>query len=161
MRFNLSFPEDRSVDVVGMGLNSVDFLCVVPEFPTLNSKTKLQGYSRQGGGQVATAMVALSRWGIRTKYIGKVGGDEMGRFSLDSLREEGIDISSVMIEPQASNQCAVIIVDGISGERTILWNRDEGLIPGGGALPERRLLREDSPPGWTRHPCSNSMCYMG
>ena len=73
-------------------------------------------------------MVALSRWGINTKYIGKVGGDELGQFSLDSLREGGTDVSSVTIEPDTPNQRAVILVDGVSGERTILWDRDDRLM---------------------------------
>ena len=111
-----------------MGLNSVDFISVVPEFPAPNSKTKMLRFSKQGGGQVATAMVALSRWGVKTKYIGKVGEDEMGQFSLHSIRQEGVDVSSVTIEPNATNQFAMIIVDGPSGERTILWNRDERLM---------------------------------
>lgn len=128
MQFNLSFPTDKPFDVVGMGLNSVDFLSLVPEFPTLNSKMEMLRFSKQGGGQVATAMVALSRWGIRTKYIGKVGSDELGEFSLQSLSQEGVDVSSVMIEPYATNQFAMIIVDGVSGERTILWNRDKRLM---------------------------------
>ncbi|MEW6377018.1 MAG: PfkB family carbohydrate kinase [Thermodesulfobacteriota bacterium] len=128
MRFNLSFPTDKPFDVVGMGLNSVDFLAVVPEFPSLNSKMKILQFSKQGGGQVATAMVALSRWGVRTKYIGKVGGDELGQFSLNSIHQEGVDVSSVTVEPNASNQFAIIIVDAISGERTILWDRDERLM---------------------------------
>jgi sugar/nucleoside kinase (ribokinase family) len=128
MRFNFSFPNDKPFGVVGMGLNSVDFLCVVPEFPTLNSKMEMLQYTKQGGGQVATAMVALSRWGIKTKYIGKVGEDELGTFSLNSIRQEKVDVSSVMIEPDATNQFAMIIVDGSSGERTILWNRDKRLI---------------------------------
>jgi sugar/nucleoside kinase (ribokinase family) len=73
-------------------------------------------------------MVALSRWSVKTKYIGKIGGDELGQFSLTSLREEGVDISSVTIEPGATNQYAMILVDGPSGERTILWDRDERLM---------------------------------
>ena len=128
MRFNLPFPKNKPFDVVGMGLNSVDFLTVVPEFPTLNSKMKILQFSKQGGGQVATAMVALARWGVKTKYIGKVGGDELGQFSLNSIRQEGVDVSSVIIEPNATNQFAMIIVDGVSGERTILWDRDERLM---------------------------------
>jgi sugar/nucleoside kinase (ribokinase family) len=128
MQFNCSFPKYKPFDVVGMGLNSVDFLCVVPEFPTINSKMRILKFSKQGGGQVATAMVALSRWGLRTKYIGKIGGDELGQFSLASLREEGVDISSVTIEPSATSQYAMILVDGPSGERTILWDRDERLM---------------------------------
>jgi sugar/nucleoside kinase (ribokinase family) len=139
MRFNLSFPKNKSFDVVGMGLNSVDFLSVVPEFPTLNSKMKILRFSKQGGGQVATAMVALSRWGVKTKYIGKVGGDELGQFSLNSIRQEGVDISSVIIEPNATNQFAMIIVDGVSGDRTILWDRDERLMYREGELRKEEI----------------------
>jgi sugar/nucleoside kinase (ribokinase family) len=128
MRFNLFFPKDKPFDVVGMGLNSVDFVTVVPEFPAPNSKMKMLHFSKQGGGQVATAMVALSRWGVKTKYIGKVGEDEMGQFSLHSIRQEGVDVSSVTIEPNATNQFATILVDGRTGDRTILWNRDDRLM---------------------------------
>jgi sulfofructose kinase len=128
MRFNLSLPTDKPFDVVGMGLNSVDFLTVVPEFPAPNSKMKMLQFSKQGGGQVATAMVALSRWGVKTKYIGKVGEDELGQFSLQSIGQEGADVSSVKIEPNATNQFATIIVDGSTGDRTILWNRDDRLM---------------------------------
>ena len=128
MRFNLSFPKDKPFDVVGMGLNSVDFLTVVPEFPAPNSKMKMLQFSKQGGGQVATALVALSRWGVKTKYIGKVGADEWGQFSLHSIRQEGVDVSSVTVEPDAINQFATIIVDGSTGDRTILWNRDDRLM---------------------------------
>lgn len=138
MGLNLSLPVDKPFDVVGMGLNSVDFLAILPQFPSINTKMKIHRFSKQGGGQVATAMVALARWGIKTKYIGKVGDDEFGSFSLNSLREEGVDASSVIIEPDTTNQFAMIIVDGISGERTILWDRDERLT-----LRPDELRRED------------------
>jgi len=137
MQFNCSFPKYKPFDVVGMGLNSVDFLCVVPEFPTLNSKMRISQFSKQGGGQVATAMVALSRWGVKTKYMGKVGGDELDQFSLNSIQQEGVDVSSVTIEPNTPNQFAVIIVDGVSGERTILWDRDARLMYREGELRKK------------------------
>ncbi len=139
MRFDLSFPTEKPFDVTGMGLNSVDFLYVVPEFPTLGSKMKILARSKQGGGQVATAMVALSRWGMKTKYIGKIGGDELGEFSLATLREEGVDISSVTVEPEGTNQYAVIVVDSVSGERTILWDRDERLMYREGELQQKHV----------------------
>jgi sulfofructose kinase len=139
MRFDLSFPSNKLFDVVGMGLNSVDFLNVVPQYPAQNSKTKILRFSKQGGGQVATALVALSRWGLKAKYIGKIGGDESGRFSLDSIRNEGVDVSSVTVEPDAPNQFATIIVDGLSGERTILWDRDERLMYREGELHKEEV----------------------
>jgi sulfofructose kinase len=138
MRFNLPFSENKPFDVVGMGLNSVDLLCSVPEFPTVGSKTRISRFSKQGGGQVATAMVALSRWRVKTKYIGKIGGDDLGPFSLQSIREEGVDVSSVTVEPEAATQFGLIIVDGLSGERTILWNRDDRLM-----YRERELHKEE------------------
>jgi sulfofructose kinase len=139
MRFNLHFPKDKLFDVVGMGLNSVDFLTVVPEFPAPNSKWKMLQFSKQGGGQVATALVALSRWGVKTKYIGKVGDDELGQFSLHSIRQEGVDVSSVTIEPNATNQFATILVDGTTGDRTILWNRDDRLMYREGELRKEEV----------------------
>jgi sulfofructose kinase len=139
MRFNLHFPKDKPFDVVGMGLNSVDFLTVVPEFPTPNSKMKMLQFSKQGGGQVATALVALSRWGVKTKYIGKLGDDELGQFSLHSIRQEGVDVSSVTIERNATNQFATILVDGKTGDRTILWNRDDRLMYREGELRKEEV----------------------
>jgi sulfofructose kinase len=138
MRFNLHF-QDKPFEVVGMGLNSVDFLSVVPEFPPPNSKMEMLRFSKQGGGQVATAMVALSRWGVKTKYIGKVGEDELGQFSLHSIRQEGVNVSSVTIEPNATNQFAMVIVEGPSGERTIIWNRDERLMYREGELRKEEV----------------------
>jgi len=138
MRFNLS-SQNKPFDVVGMGLNSVDFLSVVPKFPVPNSKMEMLQFSKQGGGQVATAIATLSRWGVRTKYIGKVGEDELGTFSLNSLRQEGVDVSSVTTEPSATNQFAMILVEKSTGERTILWNRDERLIYRKGELRKEEV----------------------
>ena len=139
MRFNLSFPKDKPFDVVGMGLNSIDFLSLVPEFPASNSKVEILRFARSGGGQVATAMVGLSRWGLRTKYIGKVGGDELGQFSLDSIRQEGVDVSSVTTEPDTPTQLGNIIVEKATGDRTILWRRDDRLIYREGELHRKDI----------------------
>lgn len=134
MRFNLFGRPGKPFDVVGMGLNSVDHLCRVPSYPSSNTKMKMLRFSKQGGGQVATAMVALSRWGVKTKYLGKVGSDELGQFSLESIRREGVDVSSVIVEPNATSQFAFIIVEAVRGERTILWDRDQNLMYRDGEL---------------------------
>ena len=127
MKLNIRFPAKAQFDVVGMGLNAVDHLCVVPHYPEFNSKVKMLEYSKQGGGQVATAMVTCVRLGLRARYIGKVGDDELGKFSLESLIQEGVDASAVMVEKGARSQFAFILVDEGSGERTIIWDRDDRL----------------------------------
>ena len=111
-------------DVVGIGLNAVDYLVRVPRFPIPGEKLRMSTFAREGGGQVATALVALSRWGFRCKYVGNVGDDEHGRLSSSLLSREGIDIGHVRTVPGASSQFAVILVEEDTGERTILWDRD-------------------------------------
>ena len=139
MRFDLSLLNHKPFVVVGMGLNSVDFLSLVSRYPESNSKTEILRFERSGGGQVATALVALSRWGIKTKYIGKVGSDELGQISLESLQQEGVDVSSVTTEPDTPTQLGNIIVEATSGDRTILWRRDKRLMSREGELRKEEV----------------------
>ena len=128
-------------DVVGIGLNAIDYLCCVPRYPVPGEKLRMTGFSRQGGGQVATALVALSRWGLRTMYVGNVGDDEHGRLSLSLLREEGVDVSRAGTVPGAASQFAVILVQEDSGERTILWERDARIRIRPGEIPGEEIRR--------------------
>jgi sugar/nucleoside kinase (ribokinase family) len=50
-----------------------------------------------------------------------------------------VDISSVTIEAGATNQYAMILVDGPSGERTILWDRDGRLMYRDGQLRKEHV----------------------
>lgn len=127
-KLHLNLPSNRSYDVVGLGLNAVDHLCVVPHFPKFDSKLKMLDFRRQGGGQAATAMVACQRLGLRTRYLGKVGDDDLGRYSQKSLEDEGIDVAGVIVVPGARNQFAFILIDQRTGERTIIWDRDQRLV---------------------------------
>ncbi|MFQ5559599.1 MAG: carbohydrate kinase family protein [Nitrospinota bacterium] len=112
------------VDVVGLGYNSVDYLCRIPFFPRPNIKMNALEFSKQGGGQVATALVALSRWNVTTAYIGKAGDDECGHFVRKSLEKENIDTSGLILKKGAKTQTAFILVPEKDGERTIFWKRD-------------------------------------
>ena len=121
--WGIEFPETAEFDVVGFGLNAVDHLCFVSEYPRRDTKPRVDRFERSPGGQAASAMVVCSRLGLRAKYVGKVGGDETGAFSLQSIRSEGVDTEDVAVVPGVTNQLAMIIVDSSTGERTILWHR--------------------------------------
>jgi sulfofructose kinase len=113
--------------MAGFGLNSIDLVTVVAEFPAPNTKQRLQRFARLPGGQIATAMTACARLGWRASYIGSFGDDDMGALSRHSLTSEGVDISASRTIPGASNQFAVVLVDARSGERTVLWDRHPAL----------------------------------
>lgn len=131
MEFEIEIPSGKPFDAVALGLNAADHLIVVPYYPGFNSKIELLSHTLAPGGQCATAMVALARLGMRTRYIGKVGSDDMGRFQIRSLESEGVEASGVTIEDGAESQIAFIVIDEASGERTVIWHRDERLMISG------------------------------
>jgi sulfofructose kinase len=122
------FPAGKPFDVVGLGLNSVDHLCVVRRHPRLDSKQQLLTYDVQPGGQIPTALVALQRWGLRTAYVGSFGDDAGGVMSRTSLAAEGIDLSAALVRSGMRQQVSVILIDEVSGERSVLWERVDGLV---------------------------------
>lgn len=114
-------------DVVGVGLNATDTLILLPRFPAYGGKVPFQEEVMSPGGQVASALVACARLGLRVKYIGSVGDDEHGRIQMESLLAAGVNIDHVQIRRNCPNQSAYILVDRSTGERTVLWKRPECL----------------------------------
>ena len=127
MRIPFKVPDQRDFDAVGFGLNAVDHLIVVPEYPAFDSKMRFLEHRLSAGGQTATAMAALQRLGFRTAYAGRFGADDYGRFGRQSLEREGVNLDYAETIAGANNQLAFIIIDARSGERTIVWDRDERL----------------------------------
>ena len=127
MNFPFQLPDHREFDAVGFGLNSVDHLIVVPEYPAFDTKVRLLEHKQTSGGQAATTMTALQRLGLKTAYAGRFGSDAEGQFGFASLEAEGVNIEFAEVVSGARNQVAFIIVDASSGERTIIWDRDEQL----------------------------------
>ena len=127
MRFPFELRARGEFDAVGFGLNAVDHLIVVPEYPAFDTKTRFTEYEKSAGGQTASAMVALQRLGLKTAYAGRFGSDEDGRFGLRAIEYEGVNLDFAEMIDGADNQIAFIIIDSRSGERTIIWDRDERL----------------------------------
>lgn len=157
MQFPFTLPSQRQFDAVGFGLNAVDHLIVVSEYPAFDTKTRFREHQQSPGGQTASAMVALKRLGFQSAYAGRFGSDSEGQFGLSSLKDEGVDVEHAEVVPGASNQIAFIIIDARSGERTIVWDRDERLAYSVDDAPVRiapmgRLLHIDAhdPPACAR-----------
>ena len=127
MNFPFTLPGGREFDVAGFGTNAVDFLIRVPEYPAFNSKVELTDYVQAPGGEIATTMAGLQRLGLSTCYAGRFGDDAAGEFGLASLRSEGVDVSFIEVVPGAQTQIAFIVIDELSGERTVIWKRDAKL----------------------------------
>lgn len=137
-------------DAVGVGANSVDYVYRLPTYPEPEgpkSKLKVSSHRISCGGQIATTLSTCAAMGLRTKYIGVVGADGNGQRLRAELQRRGIDTTSV-VERDALNAYAVILVAEGIGERIVLWDRSEALamqaseIPRG-AIAAARVLHVD------------------
>jgi sulfofructose kinase len=109
--------------VVGVGNNALDTIIRVPRFPAPDSKVELISVEPMPGGQVASAMVACRRWGLRARYVGKVGDDAAGKRQMAEMKRERVEARWIVARGCRS-QFSFILVDQSSGDRTVLWNRD-------------------------------------
>jgi sulfofructose kinase len=127
--------ESSKVDVVGVGLNATDTLIPVAHYPARGSKVEFRSARVLPGGQVATAVVACQQWGLRTRYVGKLGDDGAAALHRAEFARLGVE-AHLFTAPGCPSQQAFILVDD-SGERTVLWKRDTRL-----ALRPEELQRE-------------------
>lgn len=157
MQFPFKLPTQRRFDAVGFGVNAVDHLVVVLEYPAFDSKMRCKDHQQSPGGQTASAMVSLQRFGLQTAYAGRFGSDSEGQLGLRSLKDEGVEVEFAEVVPGARTQIAFIIIDSRSGERTIIWDRDDRLAYGADDAPLKisslgRVLHIDAhdPPACAR-----------
>jgi ribokinase len=125
---------EQNFQVFGLGQCSLDYIGKVKSYPSPDTKCEFTDMIIQGGGPVATALVALARWGISCSFCGVVGNDPFGSLIRASLDQEGIDASGVLIRPGFNSQFAFIVAEPGLGRRTIFWRRPTGPPPTPGEL---------------------------
>lgn len=119
----------KAFDLFGFGIAAVDDLIEVPHFPRPGMKMEVLARRRQGGGLCATALVAAARMGIKCRYGGFLGRNELSDFTRAVLGREGIAVEEDILYPEAEPFHSVILVDHASGERTILYSREKVVAP--------------------------------
>jgi sugar/nucleoside kinase (ribokinase family) len=108
-------------DVLGLGVSTLDILALVDHFPTGEEIQRADDLTIQGGGPVATAIVALARLGARTAILDAVGGDWRGELIRDEFAREGVATRHLIPHPSCSSAAACILVERATGARTIVY----------------------------------------
>jgi len=131
-------PTSYRIDVVGVGLNATDTLIPVHHYPAAGSKVEFRSANVLPGGQVATAMVACQSWGLRTRYVGKVGDDLAATLHRSEFANHGVETHLLTAQGCPSQQAFILVDD--AGERTVLWKRDDRLALQPGDLQRHWIL---------------------
>lgn len=71
------------------------------------------------GGCAVNTAIDLSKIGLNTAIVGKVGNDGFGHFMLSALKEQKVNTDGVVIDEEASTSASVVISNA-DGERSFL-----------------------------------------
>lgn len=123
------------VDLVGVGLNATDTVIALPRFPAPGSKVEFRQSSVLPGGQVASVVVACQQWGMRTRYVGKLGEDAAAALHRETFAAAGVE-AQIITAPGVPSPQSIILISP-DGDRTVLCRRDDQV-----ALQPGELRRE-------------------
>lgn len=106
-------------DIICVGILVADVLGKpVDSFPEKGKLGLVDKMSLQIGGCAANVAIDLARLGINTTIIGKIGEDNFGKFMLESLNSEKVDVSGLKIDKNVSSSASMVMISG-DGERSI------------------------------------------
>ncbi|MBV9383851.1 MAG: sugar kinase [Streptosporangiaceae bacterium] len=104
----------RDVDLVVLGDCNPDVLVLGSDVtPAFGQREKLvPGISLVIGGSAAITAVAAARLGLSVALAAAVGADPAGRFMLDQLAGEGVDVSAVVVRDGMPTGMTVALSQG-------------------------------------------------
>lgn len=105
------------IQVVGLGMAALDLILRTRDLPTWEGGVRMNAVAVEGGGPVATALVAVSRLGVPAGFVGTYGSDRLGQIKLQTLVENGLDVSRAVQRDAPEDQAVLVCVHAETGER--------------------------------------------
>lgn len=112
----------RATQVVVLGDINVDILARIEKFPSPGEDCLSPKLELHCGGVGANVAIALAKWGVAVRLLGRVGRDPFGDLALGVLRREQVSVACVQ---QADHTMTGLIFIPISpdGQRTMFGSR--------------------------------------
>nr|QNO48590.1 ADP-dependent ribose-1-phosphate kinase [Methanosarcinales archaeon ANME-2c ERB4] len=104
-------------DIIGIGALNVDKLYLVERIGAAGAEIGINSVSEQPGGSAANTIAALTRLGIKTGFIGRVGDDADGAYLRSELVKEGVDTRGIEVARGRTGSAIVLVDPG--GERSM------------------------------------------
>lgn len=106
-----------AVDLIGLGLATLDHLCLVESFADPVGQLRLKAFDIEGGGPAASALAAAARLGLRCELWAQVGTGPLADQIIAGLRRAGVDTGAVRQWPDSDGPLVLVLVDGRTAER--------------------------------------------
>ena len=109
--------------IVGIGANVYDTLYTVPNYPKEDTKMKAESSVAAGGGPTATGIVAASKLGADTAYIGVLSDDAAGCFLKADMEKYGVSTKYIDVFSGYSSFSSCIWLSEEAKSRTCVFFR--------------------------------------
>jgi sugar/nucleoside kinase (ribokinase family) len=119
--------------VVGLGQVMVEQLGVGPRSP--EAVVELSAFSIQAGGAIGTALATVCALGGHATYFGRLSDDEFGQIITRGLKEFGVDMSQVLIQPGRISPTSFVLIDERTGRRLVRYTRGNTAAIEPGEIP--------------------------
>ena len=113
--------------IVGIGANVFDTLYNIPTYPKEDTKLRATASKTAGGGPVATGLVAASKLGIETAYIGVLADDNGGKFLKEDFIKYGVNTELIEVKSGYRSFASVLWLCADTTSRTCVF--DKGDLP--------------------------------
>ncbi len=113
--------------IVGIGACVMDTLYNIPHYPTEDTKLRATGSKPAGGGPVATGLVAASKLGVESGYIGVLSDDNGGLFLKSDFEKYDVDTSFIDVKSGYRSFTSVLWLCADTTTRTCVF--DKGDLP--------------------------------
>lgn len=107
-----------SPSIICMGELLIDFVALERDISVGSARQ----FEKAAGGAPANVAVGLAKLGVPTAFITQVGNDPFGHYLRDTLADNGVDVSMVLLSDQARTMLAFVSVEA-SGERSFAFYR--------------------------------------
>ena len=110
---------EKKYDVVALGEFLIDFT------PAGSSDSGMKLFEQNPGGAPVNMLTAVSKAGLKTAFIGKVGDDMHGNFLIETAKQAGIDTRGIVVDDTVFTTLAFVTLDE-NGEREFSFARKPG-----------------------------------
>lgn len=109
------------VDVICIGNVNIDVIAYVNHIPAPDESIYASNLTISPGGSAANTAVGISRLGLTSGFIGRVGADPYGQLLIKAFTDEKVDTSHIKIDNTGNTGFVVVLVDKNGVRRIIRW----------------------------------------
>lgn len=109
--------------ILCIGHVAYDITVPLEQFPTENTKNRVNERIECGGGPASNAAYLLGKWGVETYIAGVVGNDEYGKKIKQEFENVGVNTTYLELNSEHQTTSSFIIANKSNGSRTVFTYR--------------------------------------